>query len=123
MTTHENRPPPIDYAALAKLSDEELMRRLQLGDHDSLALLFDRYQRLVMNMLFGFCVMREKPKTSANPFSSKCFAWRDNLTRLEAVLKCGCCSTCITVASTEDITSPSADSMSTPSIARNGRVQ
>jgi RNA polymerase sigma-70 factor (ECF subfamily) len=42
--------PPFRYADLAKLPDEVVMRSLQLGHHDALAVLFDRYQRLVMDI-------------------------------------------------------------------------
>jgi RNA polymerase sigma-70 factor (ECF subfamily) len=42
--------PPVPYAELGKLNDEALMLRLQLGHHDALAVLFDRYHRLVMTI-------------------------------------------------------------------------
>ncbi len=45
------------YAELAKLNDEALMLRLQLGHHDALAVLFDRYHRLVMNI--GLRILRD----------------------------------------------------------------
>jgi RNA polymerase sigma-70 factor, ECF subfamily len=38
------------YAELAPLADEALMRKLQEGHPDALAVLFDRYHRLVMNV-------------------------------------------------------------------------
>lgn len=38
------------YGELAKLDDEALMLCLQHGDHNALAVLFDRYHRLVMNI-------------------------------------------------------------------------
>ena len=50
MSAPQNTQPPLRYAELAKLTDEAIMRRLQLGDHDALAVLFDRYHRLVMNI-------------------------------------------------------------------------
>ncbi|MBZ5702510.1 MAG: sigma-70 family RNA polymerase sigma factor [Acidobacteriia bacterium] len=37
---------------LCKLSDEQLMRDLALGRHDSLTILFDRYHRLVFSVAF-----------------------------------------------------------------------
>ena len=46
----EPRPPALRYVELVKLSDESLMLRLQRGDHDALAVLFDRYHRLVLNI-------------------------------------------------------------------------
>jgi hypothetical protein len=36
------------YRELAKLTDEGLMVHLQAGHHDAIAVLFDRYQRLVL---------------------------------------------------------------------------
>jgi RNA polymerase sigma-70 factor, ECF subfamily len=50
MSTPEKSLSPICYADLAKLPDEAVMHSLQLGHHDALAVLFDRYQRLVMNI-------------------------------------------------------------------------
>jgi RNA polymerase sigma-70 factor (ECF subfamily) len=50
MSASEKSPPPMSYAELAKLTDEGVMVRLQLGQHDALAVLFDRYHRLVMNI-------------------------------------------------------------------------
>jgi DNA-directed RNA polymerase specialized sigma24 family protein len=41
---------PLQYAELAKVDDETVMRHLQLGQRDALAVLFDRYHRLVMNI-------------------------------------------------------------------------
>jgi RNA polymerase sigma-70 factor (ECF subfamily) len=38
------------YAELVRLSDEILMQRLRDGHHDALAVLFDRYHRLVLNI-------------------------------------------------------------------------
>jgi RNA polymerase sigma-70 factor (ECF subfamily) len=38
------------YSELVQLNDEALMLRLQLGHHDALAVLFDRYHRLVMTI-------------------------------------------------------------------------
>lgn len=40
--------PRLQYAELASLSDEVLMAHLQAGQHDALAVLFDRYHRLVL---------------------------------------------------------------------------
>jgi len=37
------------YAALAALSDEVVMSHLAGGNHDALAVIFDRYQRLVIH--------------------------------------------------------------------------
>lgn len=50
MSAPENTLPPMRYTELANLADEALMLRLQLGHHDALAVLFDRYHRLVMNI-------------------------------------------------------------------------
>jgi RNA polymerase sigma-70 factor (ECF subfamily) len=50
MNAPEKSLPPMGYAELAKLADEAVMHRLQLGHHDALAVLFDRYHRLVMNI-------------------------------------------------------------------------
>ena len=38
------------YAALATMSDEVVMSRLADGNHDALAVIFDRYQRLVIRV-------------------------------------------------------------------------
>ena len=40
----------LNYWELASLPDEGVMARLQQGHHDALAVLFDRYRRLVMNV-------------------------------------------------------------------------
>src|SRR5271155_4208389 len=50
MSTPEKSLPPLRYAELVKFSDDALMLHLQLGYHDALAVLFDRYHRLVMNI-------------------------------------------------------------------------
>lgn len=50
MNPPEKTPVPVGYAELAKLHDEAVMQHLQLGHHDALAVLFDRYQGLVMNI-------------------------------------------------------------------------
>jgi len=42
--------PPASYAELVKFNDEDLMLHLQLGHHDALAVLYDRYHRLVMSI-------------------------------------------------------------------------
>jgi RNA polymerase sigma-70 factor, ECF subfamily len=42
--------PPLRYSQLTKLDDAELMLHLQLGHADALAVLFDRYNRLVVNI-------------------------------------------------------------------------
>src|SRR2546423_431686 len=42
--------PPLRYAALAELPDEVVMSHLACGEHDALAVIFDRYQRLVMRV-------------------------------------------------------------------------
>jgi RNA polymerase sigma-70 factor, ECF subfamily len=41
---------PMPYAELAKLTDEDVMLHLQQGHHNALAVLFDRYHRLVMTV-------------------------------------------------------------------------
>jgi RNA polymerase sigma-70 factor (ECF subfamily) len=41
---------PLSYGQLGRLNDEQLMVRLQAGDNDALALLFDRYHRLVLSI-------------------------------------------------------------------------
>jgi RNA polymerase sigma-70 factor, ECF subfamily len=41
---------PLLYADLSSLSDEDLMVRLREGHHDALAVLFDRYHRMVMSV-------------------------------------------------------------------------
>jgi RNA polymerase sigma-70 factor, ECF subfamily len=45
-------PKPCDLGSegLSKLSDEELMRDVSLGNHDALTVLFDRYHRLVFDV-------------------------------------------------------------------------
>lgn len=40
----------VSYAELERLSDEELMASLNSGCHDALAVLFDRYHRLVLSI-------------------------------------------------------------------------
>jgi RNA polymerase sigma-70 factor, ECF subfamily len=47
MSAPEKSPTPMTYAELAKLTDEALMLHLQKGHHNALAVLFDRYHRLV----------------------------------------------------------------------------
>jgi len=44
------RSTPVSYAELARLGDESLMGKLRDGHHDALAVLFDRYHRLVLNV-------------------------------------------------------------------------
>src|SRR5262245_56348931 len=39
------------YRELARLADDEVMAHLQDGSHDALAVLFDRYQRLVFSIV------------------------------------------------------------------------
>jgi RNA polymerase sigma-70 factor (ECF subfamily) len=41
---------PLSMAQLERLSDEQLMARLQEGQNDALAVLFDRYQKLVLSI-------------------------------------------------------------------------
>jgi len=41
---------PLTYSALARLSDELVMAWLAKGNHDALAVIFDRYQRLVIRV-------------------------------------------------------------------------
>jgi RNA polymerase sigma-70 factor, ECF subfamily len=43
-------PAPLRYTQLAPLSDEALMAHLQAGRQDALAVLFDRYHRLVLGV-------------------------------------------------------------------------
>jgi RNA polymerase sigma-70 factor (ECF subfamily) len=43
-------PEPLSVAQLERLSDEQLMARLQQGRSDALAVLFDRYQKLVLSI-------------------------------------------------------------------------
>jgi RNA polymerase sigma-70 factor (ECF subfamily) len=50
MSAPENSLPPISFAELVKLNDEAVMLRLQRGHDDALAVLFDRYHRLVMTI-------------------------------------------------------------------------
>jgi hypothetical protein len=50
MSVPDKSLPPMAYAELVQLNDEALMLRLQLGHHDALAVLFDRYHRLVMTI-------------------------------------------------------------------------
>jgi RNA polymerase sigma-70 factor, ECF subfamily len=47
MSAPEKSLTPMPYAELAKLTDEALMLHLQQGHHNALAVLFDRYHRLV----------------------------------------------------------------------------
>jgi RNA polymerase sigma-70 factor (ECF subfamily) len=47
MSAPEKSSAPMPYAELAKLTDEALMVHLQHGQHNALAVLFDRYHRLV----------------------------------------------------------------------------
>jgi RNA polymerase sigma-70 factor (ECF subfamily) len=44
---------PLGYAELVPLADEVLMGRLRDGHHDALAVLFDRYHRLVLRIALG----------------------------------------------------------------------
>jgi RNA polymerase sigma-70 factor (ECF subfamily) len=41
---------PLPWAQLQRLPDEQLMARLQEGQSDALAVLFDRYQKLVLSI-------------------------------------------------------------------------
>jgi RNA polymerase sigma-70 factor (ECF subfamily) len=41
---------PLTYAELERLSDDQLLAKLQAGCHDALAVLFDRYHRLVYSI-------------------------------------------------------------------------
>jgi RNA polymerase sigma factor (sigma-70 family) len=41
---------PASWAELQRLSDEQVMACLQKGQHDALAVLFDRYQKLVLSI-------------------------------------------------------------------------
>jgi RNA polymerase sigma-70 factor (ECF subfamily) len=50
MSSPEKSLSPMSYAELTKQTDETVMLRLQLGQHDALAVLFNRYYRLVMNI-------------------------------------------------------------------------
>jgi RNA polymerase sigma-70 factor (ECF subfamily) len=53
MSISDHTPAQLDkrrYSALAPLSDESLMVHLQSGHYDALAVLFDRYHRLVLNI-------------------------------------------------------------------------
>jgi RNA polymerase sigma-70 factor (ECF subfamily) len=50
MSVPEKSRPPLRYEEIAQLSDKAVMLHLQLGQHDALAVLFDRYHRLVMNI-------------------------------------------------------------------------
>ena len=50
MSVPEKSFSPMRYAELAKLTDDVLMAHLQVGHVDALAVLFDRYHRLVMNI-------------------------------------------------------------------------
>ena len=45
-----NEPRPLTYRELGSLSDEELMTHLRSGYHDALAVVVDRYQRLVWSV-------------------------------------------------------------------------
>ena|SRR5882672_4364797 len=40
----------LESVDLSKLSDEELMRKVSFGNHDALAVLFDRYHKLVFDV-------------------------------------------------------------------------
>jgi RNA polymerase sigma-70 factor, ECF subfamily len=50
MNAPEKAPPDRRYTELAKLNDEAVMLCLKQGHRDALAVLFDRYHRLVMNI-------------------------------------------------------------------------
>lgn len=50
MSFRENDSGPLRYTALAELSDELVMVHLGGGNHDALAVIFDRYQRLVIRV-------------------------------------------------------------------------
>jgi Sigma-70 region 2 len=47
-----SEPCGLTIARLARLSDEEAMARVQAGHDDALAVLFDRYHRLVVSIAF-----------------------------------------------------------------------
>jgi RNA polymerase sigma-70 factor, ECF subfamily len=49
---------PLDFRRLGKLSDEALMAHLQAGHGDALAVLFDRYHRLVISVALR--ILRDK---------------------------------------------------------------
>ena len=50
------------WPQLQRISDEQLMACLQAGDNDALAVLFDRYQKLVLNVAL---------KIVRNPFEAE----------------------------------------------------
>src|SRR5215203_3896221 len=51
------RSSPTRYGELHRLGDEELMASLQAGSHDALAILYDRYHRLVLSI--GLRILRD----------------------------------------------------------------
>jgi len=55
--SHDRDSPRLCHTELAKLDDEALMLVLREGQHDALAVLFDRYHRLVMNV--GLRILRD----------------------------------------------------------------
>ena|ERR1700722_16423523 len=54
---------PLNYAELVAFSDERLIVFLVGGHHDALAVLFDRYHRLVLNVALRILGTRVKRKT------------------------------------------------------------
>jgi len=80
------------------------MHWLQLGHHDALAVLFDRYQRLVMNIALRILRDPGEAEDLLQACSLKSSALRHNLILPKALLKCGSYSTSITGASIADTT-------------------
>src|SRR5260370_36017691 len=69
------------YVALAALSDEVVMSYLAGGDHDALAVIFDRYQRLVIRVAMQ--ILRD-PAEAEDAMQSVFIAILETATKLEA---------------------------------------
>jgi RNA polymerase sigma-70 factor, ECF subfamily len=52
---------------MKELNDDELMGRLKAGQGDALAVLFDRYQRLVLSIALK--IVRDRGRRDAKRFS------------------------------------------------------
>ena len=73
------------------------MAELRSGNGDALAVLYDRYHRLVYSIALKIVRDAPKPKTLRKTFSSKFIGRRHNSTLVRALVRYGC-STMHTIA-------------------------
>jgi hypothetical protein len=88
---------PLSFAELKSLTDGELMARLQAGCNDALAILFDRYHRLVRSIALKIVRDSGERKTSCRACSWKFSGRWHNSIPPKALLGFGICNMTITV--------------------------